>query len=297
MSQRCGTLAGGVTRPLIVAIALVFVQAASTGAQTAPSGAGRTTAILRPEETAANQLINTGKYRDALVELDRAAAVYRRTGNSLGLARVSLRRSIAHRGLGELDEAARAAAQARAGGASDPAILIQVLTQVALVATDRSDFTGADAALREALPIAKGLDARAQATTLRTLAILEDRRGLSREALEHITQAVSAADRSGDVALRVRTRGGVSTILLSLSRYDAALAAAQESFDIADRAGVPALRAARSSTSRRRTRTSGTSTVRPNLVDHDDRRASKDRQHPVRRDRPEAERRNLVRPW
>jgi tetratricopeptide (TPR) repeat protein len=232
------------TIPAVAGVALLLLACASAHAQSTAADA-RAVRPPRPEESAATKLLESGQQRAALAELDRAASAYRRAGDRLGLARVAFARSIARRALGELDQAARDAndARAHAAGAGDPALLLRVLSQVALVATDRSDFTRADAALREALPIAKGLDARAQATTLRTLAILEDRRGLSREALEHITQAVSAADRSGDVTLRVRTRGSVSTVLLSLARYDAALAAAQESFDIADRAGVPALRA------------------------------------------------------
>lgn len=91
------------------------------------------------------------------------------------------------------------------------------------MATDRSDFTRADAALRQALPISERAgNSRTHVTVLRTLAILEDRRGLQREALEHHLQAVHAADRSGDAALRARTRGTLSGTLLGLSRYDEA---------------------------------------------------------------------------
>jgi len=211
----------------------------------APPLHAQATGSGQPEEIAADKLLESGKPREALGELSRAAMVCGRKGDKFALARVGLKRSRARLALGDLDGAAWDAEQARRDSEGDPALLLQVLTQIARVATDRSDFARADAALREALPIAERTgDTRTQATVLRTLAILEDRRGLQREALEHHQQAVRAADRSGDAALRVRTRGTMSGTLLGLSRYDEALATAQDEYDIAARAGVPALRAA-----------------------------------------------------
>jgi CHAT domain-containing protein len=225
---------------------VLLVCASPLNAQTTGVGsAPRAESNQRPEETAATALLKSGKPREALGELDRAAAAFRRAGDYLGLARVALKRSTARGALGELDHAARDAEEALSHSTGNPALRLEALSQIARVATDRSDFARGDAALREAIPIAERLgDLRTQATTLRTLAILEDRRGLQQEALSHHAQAVIAADRSGDVPLRVRTRGARSVTLLGLSQYDAALAVAQESYDIAERSGVPALRAA-----------------------------------------------------
>jgi CHAT domain-containing protein len=234
------------TLPLAASLALMLLPSGpALHAQPAPSEQeSRVPSMPRPEEIAADRLLESGKPREALVDLERAADAYRRAGHRAALARVTLKASRARSAIGDLERAARDAEQARQLGAGDPVLRLQALTQVARVATDRSDFARADAALREALPIAeRSGDTRTQATVLRTLAILEDRRGLQREALEHHLQAVSAADRSGDATLRVRTRGTASGTLLGLSRYDEALATAQDSYDIAQHAGVPALRA------------------------------------------------------
>jgi CHAT domain-containing protein len=235
------------TFPVVAGVAVVLLGCARPMlAQTNPSAPESTAAAApRPEETAADALMKGGKPREAVRELERAANAYRRAADGLAVARVTLKRSQAKTSLGDLEGAARDAELARRDSAGDPGLLLQALTQIARVATDRSDFARADAALREALPIAERTgDARTQATVLRTLAILEDRRGLQRQALEHHQQAVQAADRSGDAALRVLTRGTTSGTLLGLSRYDEALATAQDEYDIAARAGVPALRAA-----------------------------------------------------
>jgi CHAT domain-containing protein len=195
-----------------------------------------------PEE-AAERHLEGGRPREALAELESAEQAYRRAGDRLGRARVSLMRSRARRGLGDLEQAARDAEEAAALGRSDPSLLIRALTQIGRVATDRSEFTRGEAALHEAVGVARTLDDAAQANALWALAVFEDRRGRQEEALAHHLQAVEAADRSGDVALRVNTRGDASATLLGLSRYDAALATAQEAYDIADRAGTSVLRA------------------------------------------------------
>jgi CHAT domain-containing protein len=225
---------------------MLLASAVTVQAQGRTAGAdSRSPSAQRPEEAAANLLLENGKQREALLQLDRAATAYRRAGDHLALARVALTRSGVRRSLGELDKAAGDAEEARAHAASEPALLVQALTQVARVATDRADFARADASLHEALSIAEQLgDSAAQATVLRSLATLADRRGLGHEAVDYTTRAISAADRSGDASLRVRMRGVAAPALLSLSRYDAALATAQESYEIAERAGVPALRAA-----------------------------------------------------
>jgi CHAT domain-containing protein len=226
---------------VLLAVLALFAHVPSLHAQAAPA---QTQAAPNPQELAANTLVESGKTREALTELERAAAVYRRAGDRLALARVAIRSSQLRAAIGDQAGAARDAEAARRDSAGDPAVLLQALTQVARVATDRSEFAHADAALREALPIAERTgDTLSQATVLRTLASLEDRRGQQREALEHFRQAVQAADRSGDVNLRVRIRGNMSNTLRGLSRYDEALAMAQDGFDIAHRAGVPALRA------------------------------------------------------
>jgi CHAT domain-containing protein len=214
-------------------------------AQTPGSGASpRPAANVRPEESAAARLQETGKPREALVELDRAAAAYRRAGDNLGLARVALKRSAARRVLGQLDEAARDAEEARTYGQTDPALLLQALTLISRTATDRSDFTRAADAARESVSIAQRIgDPAAQARALRTLGLVAERQGRQHEALEHLTEAVRAADRTGEASLRVLTRGSAITVLLGLSRYDAALSMAQESFEIGDRSGVPGARA------------------------------------------------------
>lgn len=224
---------------------LIMVCVSSAHGQAQPTGAdSRPAPALRPEETAARKLLESGKPREALVELDRAAAAYRRAGDRAGLTRVTLRRSDTWRALGELDKAALDADAARAHAAGDSALLLQALTQIARVAAQRSDDDRADRALREALPIAERLgDAAGEATVLRMFVALEDRRGQNHAALEHSLRAARAADRSADATLRVRARAGAATALLALSRYDAALATAQEAFDIAEGSGVAALRA------------------------------------------------------
>jgi CHAT domain-containing protein len=229
--------------PLAATLALLLLaNAPILQAQPGPGARPAATAVTLAQEIAADELLAGNKLRDALVELDRAAAIYRKTGDRLALARVTLKKSRARARLGDLEGAARDAEQARAG-ASDPALLLEVLTHIAVLATDRSDFQRADAALREALPIAaRSGDARGEATTLHALSQLEDRRGLQLQALEHRRQAIAAADRSGDVPLRVRTRGSASMTLLGLARYDEALALAQAAHELA-RPEPPTVRA------------------------------------------------------
>lgn len=227
--------------------AVVLLLLAWTGpafTQAPPSGAATAAAVPLPAEGAANRLLERGKAREALAELDRAAAVHRRAGDALGLARVALARSRARLALGELDEAARQAEKAAAYTGS-PAFRLEALTQVGRVATGRSDFARAAAALAEALPIAERTgDDGGRAFVLRALGVLEYRRGRQREASEYQAQALRAADRSGDVSQRVGARAEASATLLGLSRYDAALATAQQGYDIAAKPGVPlALRA------------------------------------------------------
>jgi len=224
---------------------LLIVGAASLDAQTPSkqSVAGVALAVSA-EEAAGDKLLGGGKPREAAAAFDRAAAAYRRSNDQSALARVMLKASRARATVGDLPGAARDAEQARRVAADDPALLLQILSHIARLATARSDFAGADAALRDALPLAeRSGDAREQATVLRTLGILEERRGLQREALEHLREAIAAADRSGDATVRVTTRGSTAATLLGLSRYDEALAIAQEADDVARRAGVPALRA------------------------------------------------------
>lgn len=231
------------------AAGLLLGWLASAAMAQSPAPAAPTASAPAPppnsEEVTGTQLQEGGKPREALIHLDRAAASYRRAGDRLGVARVALTRSNARRALGELEAAARDAEEARAHSEGDPALSVRALTMVASLATDRSDFALADDALREALPVAERLgDERAKATVLRALGALEERRGRSRESLDFFTRSVTAADRSGDAMLRIRTRAAASVTLLSVARYDDALAMAQEGYDIADRAGVPALRAA-----------------------------------------------------
>jgi tetratricopeptide (TPR) repeat protein len=190
-------------------------------------------------ETAARQLLEGGRPRESLVELERAAAVQRRAGDAFAQARVALARSRARLVLGELEEAARQAEEA-AADTSDPAFRVEALTHVSRVATGRSDFARAEAALAEALPIAeRNGDDSARARVFRALGSLEYRRGRLREAYEHHTQAARAADRSGDMLQRVGARLDASAALLGLARYDDALATAQESYDIAAKPGTP----------------------------------------------------------
>jgi hypothetical protein len=136
-------------RGTVGAMLVALVCASPLHAQTTRTRpASESARMLRPEETAADKLLASGKPREALAQLDRAVTAYRQAGDRLGLARVALKRSGARRSLGELDKAARDAEEAQAHSASDPALRVQALTQVARVATDRTDFTRADGALR-----------------------------------------------------------------------------------------------------------------------------------------------------
>jgi CHAT domain-containing protein len=236
---------GGSPRLIVRCALLVLFLAAALHAQTtSPSAPLSPEFPGRANEAAATKLLESGNAREALVELDRAAQRYRAAGDELGLARVALRRSQAHRLLGRLAEAAADAEDARMRGQADRALLLQAVTQVARIATDQSDFVRAEAAARQAVAIAEQLgDALSHARALRTLGILEDRMGRQHEAIAHLMQAVNAADRAGDAMTRVLVRGSAAASLLSLSRYDAALETAQQGYDIAEQARLPAARA------------------------------------------------------
>jgi CHAT domain-containing protein len=183
----------------------LLAGASSVHAQPAPSGsAGQSSPALRPEEVAADELLQDQRPQEALTNLARAATAYRQAKDDESIVRVVLKASRARISIG--------------------------------------DFAGADAALREALPIAERTgNALVQSDVLRALAVVDERLGRQREALEHFRQAVSAADRSGDADRRIRARNGAAAALLGLSRYDEALATAQDAYEIADRPGVPPL--------------------------------------------------------
>jgi CHAT domain-containing protein/tetratricopeptide (TPR) repeat protein len=194
-------------------------------------------------EAEATTLLVGGKQHDALKQLDRAWAAYVRAGDRVGQARVALRRGQAHRALGQQEAAIRHTQQARALAAEDLALQVSALTQLSLILGDRGDLAAADAALREALPIAeRSGDAAAQIRVLRAMGVASGARGRQQEALEQFKRAATAADRSGDAALRVLARDGLSVTLMGLSRYDEALAAAEESGELSRgaRAGVRA---------------------------------------------------------
>jgi CHAT domain-containing protein len=200
--------------------------------------------VLRPEEIAADELLAGSQPREALAQLARADAAYRRAGDRLARARVALKRSRSHLVLGELAAAARAADEARAGAKSDPQLYIQAATLLARVDIDGSHFERAEEVLREAMPIVeRAEDARLEANLFRAFAVLENRRGEQRKALEYYNRAATAADRSNDAPARVAARADMTEALLGLSRYDAALASSQEGFEIAERAGGKGLRA------------------------------------------------------
>lgn len=133
---------------------------------------------------------------------------------------------------------------AAAQSTADPAARLAELTQLARTATERGDVTRAETLLREALPIAEGAgDALAEASVLRALGRINETRGRQQDALAQFQGSMRAADRAGDPALRVASRGGASVQLLGLSRFDEALAMAQAAFDIAQATTRPAIRA------------------------------------------------------
>ena len=111
------------------------------------------------------------------------------------------------------------------------------------VAHGRGDVAGADAYLREAVPLAeRSGDARTRIQLLRARASVADSRGRQAESLADLRQAVDIADRSGDAALRVDTRSAASAMLLGQSRYDEALALAQTGYEISQQQTSPRVR-------------------------------------------------------
>jgi CHAT domain-containing protein len=196
------------------------------------------------EETEGDRLIASGRYQDALAILEPVVRKYRRAGDRLGAARVRLRTSAAHRALLQFEVALRQAQEAHDLAGADPALLKSALTQLGRVAADRGDFTRADTWFRQALSLAERAgDVAAEAGALRWLGRVSEARGLQRESVEYYQRAASAADRAGDLTTRITSRTGGSVPLLGLSRYDDALAMAQDAADLAQQATVPALRA------------------------------------------------------
>lgn len=215
----------GAAGALAIAASVSFAQPARPSpAPAAPHAA----------EAMATTLMAGGKHADALTQLDRAWAAYGRAGDGIGQARIALKRGQSCRALGQREAAVRHFRQARQLAAADPVLQVTALTQLSLALGDGGDLAGADAALTEALPIAERTgDAAVQVRVLYAMGVSRDRRGRQQEALELFTRARTAADGSGDVTLRVQTRNGVAATLMGLSRYDEALAAAEEGVEIA----------------------------------------------------------------
>src|SRR5262245_55805913 len=132
---RAASCAGAVIAGFVLGVAAWGEPLRAQGARTGTAAASPVPAP-RPEEAAAASLLERGKPREALAEIDRAAAAYRRAGDRLGLARAALTRSAAWRVLGDLAQAARDADEARTFGAGDPVFLTRALTQVARIATE-----------------------------------------------------------------------------------------------------------------------------------------------------------------
>jgi CHAT domain-containing protein len=235
--------------PLSRSIAVALITAAwltfgsgLRGAQRGPSpGSGPP---RHADEVAGSALVDSGKHQEGLETLARAVLVYRRSGDRLGIARARLKMSTACRALAQFEAAAQHARDAYDLADADPTVRIAALVQLGRIETDRGDFVRADAWLRQALPIAERAgDALTESSVLRALGQASDLRGLQREALDYYIRASRAADRAGDLGARVSSRGNASVALLGLSRYDEALALAQEAFELSQPATAPAIRA------------------------------------------------------
>jgi CHAT domain-containing protein len=221
-----------------------FRSAVGGKPQAAQTAASSSATPRHADEVDGSKLVDGGKPQDGLRVLERAATAYRRSGDTLGVARVRLKMSGAHRALGQFDLAMRYAQEAHDLSAADSALRLAALVQVGRVATDRSDFVKADAILRQALPMAVGAgDALTESLVLRTLGRVSDSRGLTRESLEAFERAGRAADRAGNLPARISSRTGATTELLALSRFDEALALAQETVEISKPSKAPNVRA------------------------------------------------------
>lgn len=228
---------------ITLAVAALWL-ALGAGARASQSGGSRASAAPRPDEVEGSRLVDAGRHQDGLRVLERAVVAYRRSGDRLGIARAKLKMSAACRSLAQLDLALRHAEDALAAAGSDPPLQLAALTQLGRVASDRGDVVRADGWLRQALPLAeRSGDALAESNVLRALGRVTDTRGLQSEAADQFQRAIRAADRAGDLAARVSSRANASVSLLGLSRFDAALAVAQEAFEISRRAPSAAVRA------------------------------------------------------
>ncbi len=245
--RRCWSRAGSSQRVRNgFAAALIAATCATTGseARAEQPGAASGASARHVDEIEGSRLVDAGKAEDGLRVLERAVAAYRRGGNSLGIARARLKMSAANRALARFDVALRDAQEAYGLSAADPALRLSALLQLGRVATDSGDLLRADAWLREALPMAERAgDALSESNVLRALGRVSDLRGLQREALDEQLRASRAADRAGNLAARVGSRCNASVSLLGLSRYDEALALAQEAFELAGPPAAPAVRA------------------------------------------------------
>jgi CHAT domain-containing protein/TolB-like protein/Tfp pilus assembly protein PilF len=221
-----------------------FRRAVGGKPQAAQAAAPSSTAPRHADEIEGGKLVDGGKHEDGLRLLDRAAVAYRRSGDRLGIARVRLKMSAASRALVQVDRALREAQEAHDLSASDPALRLSALVQLGRLGLDRGDLARADTWFRQALPMSQRAgDALTESSVLRALGRISDTRGLSREALDDAQRATSAADRSGNLPARVSSRVSVSVSLLALSRFDEALAVAQETFELSRSSPAPAVRA------------------------------------------------------
>jgi CHAT domain-containing protein len=200
--------------------------------------------VRHADEIEGARLVDAGKPQDGLRVLERAVLAYRRSGDRLGIARATLKMSTACRALAQFEPATRHAQDALDGARGDVSLQVAALTQLGRIATDRGDFMRADAWVRQALPLAeRSGDALAESSVLRALGRISDARGMQSEAVEQYQRAIRAGDRSGDLLARVSSRGSAAVALLGLSRFDDALAFAQEAFEISRAAPGAGIRA------------------------------------------------------
>ena len=182
-------------------------------------------------------LVRLGKYGEALVSLDQAAALAE--GDSVRQAAIEHAIAGVHDRLGDwaLAQAHLEAARELVADAA-PQRRARILSDLALVQHRQGRSGDARATALDARAEAEvAADDAALAQSANVLGMLDAADSQHARAIEHLSHAVARARRLGDPDLLIAALNNLSRALLGASDESAALAAAREALEIAERQG------------------------------------------------------------
>ena len=187
-------------------------------------------------EAIGTTLVRLGRYAEALVALDRAAALVE--GDRARQAAIEHAIAGVHDRLGDWSLAQAHLEAARDLQAGPAGARARVLADLALVRHRLGDAaSAADAAALAAAEAAAAADGTALAQAANVLGVLAAGRGAHGEAVSHLSEAVATARRVGSRDLEIAALNNLSHAALSHGDVDEAMGAAREALVLAEQQG------------------------------------------------------------